>query len=99
MPLASRARATIAATAIINLSLPRGVRFMKVSVVSQRVSARPHFRHPKRPGSEFAIEILKHADQGHLQIVRRSCREPYDDQSAHRRHRAVALLRLCDLAK
>src|ERR1700743_2383873 len=77
----SRARATIAATAINNLSFSRGVKFMRHSVLSSRRSADPHFRNAKRTGLASIFEIFEDDNQRVSQVRRRPGGQP-DDQKA-----------------
>src|SRR5215472_9695996 len=89
MPLASRARATCAASAINSLSFSRGVRFTK-SPIRNEYLARPHPRHLKRPANESIAELLKNIAQRTPQIVGGSCSKARDQQPTHERHRTVA---------
>src|SRR5262249_12803727 len=88
-PRASRPRATIAASAIMSLSLSRGVRFIAASDSSRRLTG-PHLRDAERARSQRAVELVEHAAQAASQGGGERRREARDDQPADHRGRGGA---------
>src|ERR1700745_2398788 len=97
-PLASRPRATSAASAIISLSFSRGVRFMIFSVPWRALTG-PHLRHPERAASQLAAELLEKILQGDPQVVERPRGKANDDKPANRCRGVLALQRANNVAQ
>src|SRR5258708_38055532 len=98
MPLASRPRATSAASAIMSLSFSRGVRFI-CFLHSIAGLARPHFRHSERAGANLPAELLENVAQGESQVGCHLGGKPNDHEPANRCRAAVALKRRSDVAQ